>query len=308
MDAPQNFRSAFNGFNREDVVNYISYISAKHDTELNELRGEAEELRTKLAATEDQTMIAATLKRGLEDVLSELEQCKAKCAALQSELDDREEVIRARDQELDTMNENLIAREEELDQLRQEAAARQEELARVREETVAGQEELNRANEKIASFREENARYQQEMAAQDQKLKAASDAKDAEIARLQETLEQNALEFAGLRKELEAARVLPVSGGRKNDFFGRWTEELNAYRRAESCERRARERVNQMYDQANGALAEASVRVEQTAGQISELAAKVESEVALLLKAMVDGKNTLADTAVMLGAIRPDMD
>ena len=28
MSTPQNFRSAFNGFNREDVVHYLEYISA----------------------------------------------------------------------------------------------------------------------------------------------------------------------------------------------------------------------------------------------------------------------------------------
>ncbi len=36
----------------------------------------------------------------------------------------------------------------------------------------------------------------------------------------------------------------------------RVTEELNAYRRAESMERRAREQVNQMFDQASGVLAD----------------------------------------------------
>ena len=46
MAAPKNFRSAFNGFNREDVVRYLEYINAKHTAEINQLTGEADYLRT----------------------------------------------------------------------------------------------------------------------------------------------------------------------------------------------------------------------------------------------------------------------
>ena len=37
MASAQNFRSAFNGFNREDVVHYIEYLNAKHTGALNQL-------------------------------------------------------------------------------------------------------------------------------------------------------------------------------------------------------------------------------------------------------------------------------
>ena len=43
----QTFRSAFNGFNREDVVRYLEYINAQHTAELNKLRSEIEFLRSK---------------------------------------------------------------------------------------------------------------------------------------------------------------------------------------------------------------------------------------------------------------------
>ena len=39
-----NFRSAFNGFHREDVVHYIEYLNAKHTTEVNQLNAELEQL------------------------------------------------------------------------------------------------------------------------------------------------------------------------------------------------------------------------------------------------------------------------
>ena len=40
MSASYNFRTAFNGFNREDVVHYIEYINSKHNTQLNQLRSD----------------------------------------------------------------------------------------------------------------------------------------------------------------------------------------------------------------------------------------------------------------------------
>ena len=48
MNEPQTFRSAFNGFNREDVVNHIAYMTNKHETQTSQLRSENETLRTEL--------------------------------------------------------------------------------------------------------------------------------------------------------------------------------------------------------------------------------------------------------------------
>ena len=48
MSAPQNFRSAFNGFNREDVVRYLEYLNSRHTSQVNQLTSEAEYLRNKL--------------------------------------------------------------------------------------------------------------------------------------------------------------------------------------------------------------------------------------------------------------------
>ena len=49
MASAQNFRSAFNGFNREDVVRYLEYLNTKHQNQINQLTAEAEELRAQLA-------------------------------------------------------------------------------------------------------------------------------------------------------------------------------------------------------------------------------------------------------------------
>ena len=62
MDTPKNFRSAFNGFNREDVVRYIEYMNNKHSAELEQLnsqlqlaqanQGDNSQLQAKLEAAE----------------------------------------------------------------------------------------------------------------------------------------------------------------------------------------------------------------------------------------------------------------
>ena len=38
----QNFRTAFNGFNREDVVHYLEYLNTRHQNQINQLTAEAE--------------------------------------------------------------------------------------------------------------------------------------------------------------------------------------------------------------------------------------------------------------------------
>ncbi len=51
MAANHSFRSALNGFNREDVVHYIEYLNAKHTAQVNQLEAQLEELRKTLEAT-----------------------------------------------------------------------------------------------------------------------------------------------------------------------------------------------------------------------------------------------------------------
>ena len=48
MAAPQKFRSALNGFNREDVVRFIEYTNARHEAEVSQLKEELASLRAEL--------------------------------------------------------------------------------------------------------------------------------------------------------------------------------------------------------------------------------------------------------------------
>ncbi len=74
MAAPQNFRSAFNGFNREDVVHYLEYINTKHTNQINQLTAENQELRA----------AAQQPARDLQELVDSLQ---AQCAELTALLD-----------------------------------------------------------------------------------------------------------------------------------------------------------------------------------------------------------------------------
>ena len=84
MAQSQNFRTAFNGFNREDVVHYLEYLNARHQSQIQQLTAEAEELRERAAQQpeDSQQRIAALgaenqeLTRQLEQVRQELEQTR----------------------------------------------------------------------------------------------------------------------------------------------------------------------------------------------------------------------------------------
>ena len=52
MAEQHNFRTAFNGFNRDDVVQYIEELNARHAAEVNQLNSDLQYLQEKLDALE----------------------------------------------------------------------------------------------------------------------------------------------------------------------------------------------------------------------------------------------------------------
>ena len=87
MPAPQNFRTAFNGFNREDVVRYLEYINTKHAAEINQLTSEADSLRSRLEAAEPAQSEAVTaLEAERDELRAQLEELTARCAELEAAL------------------------------------------------------------------------------------------------------------------------------------------------------------------------------------------------------------------------------
>lgn len=115
MSAPQNFRSAFNGFNREDVVKYLEYINSRHHAQVNQLTGENDYLRQQLEA--------AQAAPGAQEELQRLQEL---CAGQQAELEELRAVRTA-------MEARCSGMERELEEA-QEAQRRAEEAQRKAEE------------------------------------------------------------------------------------------------------------------------------------------------------------------------------
>lgn len=193
MNMPQNFRSAFNGFNREDVVHYIEYINARHHAEVKQLKSEL-------------------------DLLQNMANNVPNVSVLEAELE---------------------ALREERDLL----------LAKIAE------------------------------------LEA------------QETVPETAPAVS----EAAAAPAVPAPVASAE-------LELEAYRRAERMERIARERAEQVYHQANAALADASVKVDAAALQISQMSEAVLNQLTGLQQAVNNSKQALADASATMYTIRPTQD
>lgn len=78
MATQQNFRTAFNGFNREDVVHFIEYMNSKHAAEISQLNSELEFFRSKPETQEEPSV--------LEEQAARIEELVAQCAALEEDL------------------------------------------------------------------------------------------------------------------------------------------------------------------------------------------------------------------------------
>ena len=87
MSAPQNFRTSFNGFNREDVVHYIEYINNHHATQLNELNAELEFTRNKLKTAQAAPAVDSEMIDRLNAALLQIKELEGRCAALEQERD-----------------------------------------------------------------------------------------------------------------------------------------------------------------------------------------------------------------------------
>ena len=209
MNEPQTFRSAFNGFHREDVVNHIAFMSNKHETQVNQLRSEAEALRTELAQLREQLDVDTDR----QDRLAELEQT----------LTDRDA-----------------------------------ELAAVREELDAANQLLNEQAEQLAALREE------------------------------------------LEEAREAAAKAPIEKSASH-----W-DELRAYRRAETVERQARDRVNELYTSANTALRSTGATLADTNAAFDALAEKFRADLVELMTTIDNGKSALCAAADTLDSLRPE--
>ena len=202
MPAPDNFRSAFNGFHREDVVRYIEHLNNGHTALVNQLNATMDALKAQLSDAQNRT--PETVENPLNAEL------QTRCAALEAEL-----------------------------------SALREENRRILAEKAALLEEKNSLTAQLA------------------------EAKNSASTAMQQ-------------------------------------QELEAYRRAERLERIARERAGQVYHQANGALADAALKLDEAFSQLGTLTDQVNAHLQQLQTAVDGSKQALADASATLYAIRPD--
>lgn len=75
----QNFRSAFHGFNRQDVVNYIEFINQKHNSQI-------EQLNTQLQNAREELYRVKATPAPQSDLQAQLDAALARCAELEEKL------------------------------------------------------------------------------------------------------------------------------------------------------------------------------------------------------------------------------
>ena len=234
MAVPQNFRTAFNGFNRDDVVRYIEFLNAKHQAEVSQLPSELEFLRSKQGQSADAPIPAAVPAPSAE-----------------------------------------------------QSSTLEQQAARIRE-----------------LFDENKELKEQLAAAQEAKAQAEAD-RDAALAdKVQAESQLN----TALTEKAQTAASLESALQQQNSFKYHMEEEVEAYRRAERTERLARERAEQLYRQANGALSDATLKVDDAANQIGELTDRVMNQLGELQNAVANSKQALRDAAATMYTIRPSVE
>ena len=98
MAAKQNFRNAFNGFRKEDVVQYIEYLNTKHTNAVNQLKSENQSLLTELEEFRAKPLVDPELE--------------TRCAALQEENADLQARLQALEQENAALKQDLATAEQ----------------------------------------------------------------------------------------------------------------------------------------------------------------------------------------------------
>lgn len=120
----------------------------------------------------------------------------------------------------------------------------------------------------------------------DEELKVRLEAAEARIAELEATL-------------AEQDRAVLSDGASCTE------QELEAYRRAERVERMAKERAEQIYAQANGVLADATLKAESASAHIGAIADQVSNQLKEYQDSVLETKATFQEAVATLYAIKP---
>ena len=188
----------------------------------------------------------------------------------------REDVVRY----IEYINNKHISEIEQLNTQRQSA---RESLAQAKAEAEKNAE-LKAQLEAVQARCAELEAQQEEANARYAELEEQKDAAQTRCTELEAQLEQAAQAEPEVQEEVPAKKA---------------EDELEFYRRAERAERLARDRAAQIYNQANAALADATVKVEEVSDELSTLAEQLTAQA-------LDAKIKLQEAVASMYAIRPD--
>ena len=156
MAVTQRFRSAFNGFNREDVVNYIEYLNNRHAAERDQLNTQLQEAKGAVSAD-----VVADLQAQLDAAL-------ARCAELEEKLIVQESTAR---KELEAYRRAEEAERKANERAREIYAQAQAALDGATNMAEAAAEEFNQVAQRTAQQLKE---YQSSIAATVESFKSAA--------------------------------------------------------------------------------------------------------------------------------------
>lgn len=147
MAAAYNFRTAFNGFNREDVVHYIEYINSKNTALVNQLRADLAAAQQEIATLKATPPKNPELEEQVQQLTAKIAQMEDEVLTAQIAKSDAEAGLEAmtkqRNEALAAQNTAKRHTEEELEAYRR--AERMERQARERTEAM-----YNKANTIVA--------------------------------------------------------------------------------------------------------------------------------------------------------------
>lgn len=146
MAAALNFRTAIGGFHKEDVVRYIEYMNTKHNSQVNQLQEEMEELRSSIAELSGKPDLSGeleALKAQLEEAEVRFTQKEQEKQALVLAQDEAVALLQQQIADLTAQRDAALAQIEEVKAQQADAAAK--ELAAMELEAYRRAEQAERS-------------------------------------------------------------------------------------------------------------------------------------------------------------------
>lgn len=265
MDAPQTFRTAFNGFNREDVVHFLEYTNNKHQIQLDALREENRALQSKLSSRPE---VDPDTTAELERLRRELESQRAYSAMLEGRLDEA--------------NAKLQAAQEAA---APEAAAQEPAPETTPPDTAALDAQIEDLNTELMLAQSRIGELEGQVNTAGQDVLAAQ----GKARALEEQLAAAQGKIAELERQLADSQ----------------TGVVDLYRRQQQAERFVREQSELVYHQANGVLSQAQLQVNAASQELTAATEEAMGRITALQMAIAQSRQALEDAASLMKAIRP---